>query len=203
MMYAASGKEVLTSMSETSDASVDIFENAGQQVATKPPRKDVNLSSAIDDMVSCFTDPIIVWPQGGWADTIPQWLKEQVKIDRLFQLLKTVHGEKPTATDSEALLYMYPLALERPLDHDWTQIYLYLGTTVLVPAGKTVTDDIRVEELTSSQLYDLNLLKDFIYESRKKHRSELRRQGNREERKQKEESQEREESAVVQHSFKF
>jgi len=63
----------------------------------------------------------------------------------LAQLMK---GEEEVATDAEALAYMYPRALEAPLDSDWTEIYLYLGTQVM---GDRMPDEIRKDSLSDIQ----------------------------------------------------
>jgi len=74
----------------------------------------------------------------------------------------------------------------QPMDHDWTQIYLYI-------AGKTYTqwkksempEDIRVESLNDEQMRDLNRLKAWLYHKRTTVRSDRERA----ERQQKKEAQ--------------
>ena len=144
------------------------------------PRFDVE--KGIDELVGVFTDPIIVYPGGGWEETIPEWIKQRITLDRLIMNMKVLHGEEPTATDSEALAYMYPASLCFPLDHDWSQIYLYLSTQVCGAEGKTIPDDIRVDTLTRNQEADLRRLKDWIYQRRitarlEKARAERRQRG--------------------------
>ena len=73
------------------------------------------------------------------------------------------------ATDLEALLYMYPLTLEHPIDRDWTEIYLYLGTKCYV---EKFPQDIRHESLNSYQLGELRDLKRWIYRQRVKARKQ-------------------------------
>jgi hypothetical protein len=64
----------------------------------------------IDDLVGVFTDPIITWPSP-WQDTMPEWIKPAVTIERLVENIKALKGETPTGTDAEVLAYMYPLSL--------------------------------------------------------------------------------------------
>ncbi|GAH45861.1 unnamed protein product [marine sediment metagenome] len=57
------------------------------------------------------------------------------------------------------------------MDHDWSQIYLYIATKVYEnqrskESGVKMPDDIRVETLTGDQMRDLNRLKAWIYEKR-------------------------------------
>jgi len=129
----------------------------------------------IDDLVGIFTDPILVMP-GGWGDTLPDWIKSQVTLERLIQEMKVSKGEKPTGTDAEACAYLYTASLEAPLDRDWTEIYLYIAGKV-VASGKNaqIPDDIKVESLTNDQMRDLQELKDWIYQHRVKVRQERRR----------------------------
>jgi len=96
-------------------------------------------------------------------DDIPDRLKNRVPAERLIMCMRIQKGETPTATDVEALIYMYPCALEFSLDRDWADIYLYLGTKVF---REETPDDIRHETLTKDQMRDLNHLKAWIYERR-------------------------------------
>ena len=123
------------------------------------------LEKGISDIVGVFTDPIIVYPSG-WEDTMPDWIKSRITLDRLLMNMKALKGEEMTGTDSEALAYMYPASLAFPLDHDWTQIYLYLASKVCPLEGKEVPEDIKVDELNRNQMDDLNRLKAWIYQKR-------------------------------------
>jgi len=122
----------------------------------------------ISDIVGVFTDPIIVF-QSPWMDTLPDWMKGAITLERLIMNIRSLKGEEPTGTDAEALAYMYPRTLEAPLDHDWTQIYLYLASKVIPyhKKGTEVPDDIKVESLNDQQMRDLDRLKAWIYEKRK------------------------------------
>ena len=59
------------------------------------------LEKGISEIVGVFTDPIIVWP-GGWGDTLPEWLKAAITLERLIENTKALKGEPPTGTDAEA-----------------------------------------------------------------------------------------------------
>jgi len=121
----------------------------------------------MSEIVGVFCDPIIVYP-GGWADTMPGWIKPAITIERLIANMKALKGEEMTGTDAEALAYMYPASLSFPLDHDWTQIYLYLASTVFARHEKAeVPEDIKVEALSDYQMQKLNHLKAWIYQRRR------------------------------------
>jgi len=130
---------------------------------------DKTLEKGVADLVGVFTDPIIAYP-GGWIDSIPERVKEQVTIERLLMCMKAAKGGEITGTDAEALAYLYPASLEFPLDRDWSQIYLYLGTKVMARAGSEMPEDIRTESLDDYQMGKLNHLKAWIYDQRLKHR---------------------------------
>ena len=120
----------------------------------------------ISDIVGVFIDPILVFP-GGWGDTLPEWLKNAITLERLVMNMKALKGEEMTGTDAEACVYLYTAGLTQPMGRDWSNIYLYI-------AGKSyerwkkgqMPDDIRVAELTGEQASDLKGLKDWIYKKR-------------------------------------
>ena len=128
--------------------------------------KAQTIEKGISDIVGALADPIIVFP-GGWGDTLPDWLKTSITLERLEMNMRALKGEEITGTDAEACAYLYAAALTQPMDHDWAQIYLYI-------AGKTYTrwkkaempEDIRVESLNDEQMRDLNRLKEWLYQKR-------------------------------------
>ena len=138
--------------------------------------KPVSIEKGISEIVGVFTDPIIVFP-GGWGDTLPEWLKGTITLERLEMNMRALKGEEMTGTDAEACAYLYTVSLTQPMDHDWTQIYLFIATKVYEKwrtkeSGVTMPDDIRVESLRDDQVADLNRLKEWIYWQRTKIRLE-------------------------------
>jgi len=135
------------------------------------------IDKQIDELVDALTDAIIVWP-GGWADTLPDWIKSEIQLERLAQNMKSLRGERMTATDAEACAYLYTRSLEGgPIDSDWTQIYLYVaGKTASRGKNAQIPDDIKVDSLNNYQLGLLRDLKDWIYEHRVKVRQEKRKE---------------------------
>jgi hypothetical protein len=85
------------------------------------------VEQGISDIVGCLTDPIVAFP-GGWGDTIPEWLKTAITLERMIGDMKALKGEEPTGTDAEACVYLMTVSLTQPMDSDWTQIYLYIAT---------------------------------------------------------------------------
>ena len=126
----------------------------------------------ISEIVGVFTDPILVFP-GGWGDTLPQWIKNAITLERLEMNMRTLKGEEMTGTDAEACAYLYTAGLTAPMDHDWSQIYLYIaGKTYARHKGNQVPDDIQVESLNSYQMTELNRLKSWLYRKRTQMRLE-------------------------------
>ena len=126
----------------------------------------------ISDLVGTFTDPILVFP-GGWGDTLPEWLKNAITLERLEMNMRALKGEEMTGTDAEACAYLYTVGLTAPMDHDWSQIYLYIaGKTYARHNGNQVPDDIQVESLNNYQMTELNRLKSWLYRKRAQVRQE-------------------------------
>ena len=154
----------------------------------------------ISDIVGVFTDPIIVYPGGWMHDIIPDWLKGAITLERLMMNMRALKGEEMTGTDAEALAYMMPAVMEFPMDHDWAQIYLYLGAKEMKFHKKVeVPDDINVESLSDQQLRDLDRLKAWIYQKR----IAARKDKERAERKQKKEKEAAERKALQPALFDF
>jgi len=117
-------------------------------------------------MMGALTDPIIVYP-GGWGDTLPDWLKSAVTLERLTMNMKEIRGEEPTGTDAEACAYLYTTSFAAPLDSDWVQIYLYVsGKTCSHWGSRKIPPDIAVDSLNDWQRNQLERLKAWLYQRR-------------------------------------
>jgi len=128
------------------------------------------LEKGISEIVGALTDPIIVFP-GGWGDSLPEWLKSTITLERLAMNMKVLKGEEMTGTDAEACAYLNTASLTQPMDHDWSQIYLYIAGKVYEKwrtkdSGVKMPEDIRVESLNDDQMRDLNRLKAWLYRKR-------------------------------------
>ena len=140
------------------------------------------VDKGISELAGAFTDPIIVFP-GGWGDTLPEWLKNAITLERLAMNTKALKGEEMTGTDAEACAYLYAAALTQPMDHDWGQIYLYIATQAYRRWGKNeMPADIAVDKLDNDQMRELSRLKEWLYRQRTKIRLERDRAERREKR---------------------
>lgn len=63
---------------------------------------NTSIEKGVDELVGALTDPIIVFP-GGWGDTLPEWLKTAITLERLEMNMKALRGEEMTGTDAEGL----------------------------------------------------------------------------------------------------
>jgi len=131
---------------------------------------DKTMEKGISDIVGVFCDPILVFP-GGWGDSLPDWLKTAITLERLMMNVEALKTGEMTGTDAEACAYLYTAGLTAPMGHDWSQIYLYIATKAYEKwrtkeSGVTMPDDIRVETLNDEQMRDLNRLKAWIYQKR-------------------------------------
>ena len=147
------------------------------------------MEKGISEIVGVFCDPIIVFP-GGWGDTLPEWIKTAITLERLVMNMRALKGEEMTGTDAEACAYLYTASLTQPMDHDWGQIYLYIAGKVYKKwrtkeSGVTMPDDIRVDSLNNEQMRDLNWLKEWLYRKR----TTVRQDRDRAERRQKKEEE--------------
>jgi hypothetical protein len=130
----------------------------------------------ISDLVGTLTDPIIVMP-GGWGDTLPDWIKEQITVERVIENIKSAKGEEIMGTDAEVLAYLYTASLESPMDSDWVEIYLYMASKVMKRHTKQeMPADMRVvEKLTKNQEDDLLRFRRWLYETRVRARQDRNR----------------------------
>jgi len=146
--------------------------------------------------VGCLTDPIVVFP-GGWGDTIPDWLKTAITLERMMDDVKTLKGEEPTGTDAEVCAYLMTVSLTQPLDSDWTQIYLYVASHTYKRWEKgEMPPDIAVDSISDYQMEELSRLKYWIYRQRVKTRLAKDRTERREEREEAEAQREAEQPAL-------
>jgi len=129
-------------------------------------KTEKEVEKGISNIVGALTDPIIVFT-GGWGDTLPEWQKNAITLERLAMNVKALNGEELTGTDAEACAYLYTACLTQPMGSDWGQIYLYIATKTYRQWGKgEMPKDIAVDNLSSDQMRDLNRLKEWIYRQR-------------------------------------
>ena len=126
----------------------------------------------IETSVGALCDPIIVYPSG-WEDTLPDWIKPQITLERLIMNMKvTREGKGVPVGDTEALAYIYPRTLDSPMTEQWTRIYMYVFNQAMKMKKTEVPEDLKTEHLTDYDMQQLDDLKRWIYQKRVDHRKE-------------------------------
>ena len=157
---------------------------------------DKTVEKGISEIVGVFCDSIIVMP-GGWGDTLPEWIKTAITLERLIENMQALKGEELTGTDAEACAYLYTASLTAPMSHDWAQIYLYIAGQSYKRWNKgEMPADIAVDSINDHQVGELNRLKSWLYRQRVKARQEKDRAERRQEKKEAEAQREEEQSAL-------
>ena len=102
-----------------------------------------------------------------WAKTIPEWLLNEVKAERMVYGLASIMGKDvPKVGDAEVLLYLCTAALHAPLTSEYARAYQYLLTEIMKKRGQEVPEDIRVETLNSDEKRELEELRSDIASKR-------------------------------------
>ena len=82
----------------------------------------------------------LVVADSGWAESIPQWLKDQIAGDRIMNgMLGIAVPKGKTAEivcDAELVAYLMTASLRGPLSGEDGKIYLYLTAKVMLRANK-------------------------------------------------------------------
>ncbi|MDP2728882.1 MAG: hypothetical protein Q8O55_00140 [Dehalococcoidales bacterium] len=154
------------------------------------------IEKGISEIVGALTDPIIVF-LGGWGDTLPDWLKTAITLERLTMNMKSLKGEEMTGTDAEACAYLMTVSLTQPMDSAWTQIYLYIAGQTYKRWNKgEMPADIAVDAISDYQIGELSRLKSWLYHQRVKARQEKDRAERRQEKEEAKAQREEEQPAL-------
>jgi len=105
-----------------------------------------------------------------WADTIPDWLLNEIKAERMaYGLAKIMDKDVPKVGNAEVCAYLMTSSLRAPLRYEYTEIYIYLTAKVmqkrdtqLEPLFKEKLD----KGLTDWEQRELDELKSDIYSKR-------------------------------------
>jgi len=120
---------------------------------TKEP--EFSLEQQISEMAGAFSDPIIVYP-GGWQDSLPEKIRQDITTYRLIRLLK---GDLEMATWPEVCAYFYTITLCFPPQERVVRMYMYAMTQY---KGDPFPEDLRRETLDSYDMNELNRFRRWI-----------------------------------------
>jgi len=124
------------------------------------------IDSCIFDLMDALRSPVLTHSIA-WADTIPERLLKVIPIARLKSLLL----KEETATDPEALAFIYTRTLESPMTNEWVDIYTHLSCKVCEEYWKeNHWESVSApKELSDYNLnYLLKPLRKHIYDRRRK-----------------------------------
>lgn len=109
----------------------------------------------------------LVVGDAAWADTIPEWLLNEVKAERMiYGLACLMDGSRAKVGDAEVAVYLMTASHRSILSSEHTNIYMYLVTRLFKKRDKHVPLSIRKEKLTEWEEHEFEELKDMIYHSR-------------------------------------
>jgi len=105
-----------------------------------------------------------------WADTIPEWLLDEVRAERLiYGLVGLINPDAPRVGDAELCVYLYTASLRAPMYDEHNQIYIYLVAKLMRKQGKELQDFMQEKldrGLSLDEERELKDLKDMIYSRR-------------------------------------
>lgn len=82
----------------------------------------------------------LVVANAGWAETLPAWLKEEIKNERLVLGLASVVKPAYEVGDAELCAYLYTASLAAPMPRDYSEIYVYATARVMQRRSKDMPD---------------------------------------------------------------
>ena len=150
-----------------------IWEEGGDSISTTLVADKQRVKSVLkewDVLTEVLTTPIVFHP-GGWADTLPEWLKQRVLEERIEMVS---NGGWDKATDAEVTCYLYTASLVQALGSDWTEITLFQAAKQMPQLRAAVP--ATPKELSDYQNYQLNDLKHSIRNSQIRRRKSKRKE---------------------------
>ncbi|MBI5806268.1 hypothetical protein HZA73_09500 [candidate division TA06 bacterium] len=112
----------------------------------------------------------LVVADAGWAETIPSWLLDEIRSERLtLGLLNILDPGSSSVGDAELCAYLYTLSLRQPLTTDYTGIYIYLTATLMKRKDKSLVDFMEEklkQGLTREEVRKLDELRNTIHRIR-------------------------------------
>jgi len=84
----------------------------------------------------------LVVADSGWAETIPEWIKEAIKEERIINGLIGIATGKEEVGNAEVLAYLYTANLHGPISHYLSEVFIYLTGICLQRHQKIKLDDL-------------------------------------------------------------
>lgn len=95
---------------------------------------------------------------------IPDWLKNRIAFERDVRTLQKMLGKPVSdeASDAEVCACLMDASFVAPLNHDATEIYLFLATKLMLEKGMNAPDSVCITELTPEQEWELKGMREEI-----------------------------------------
>lgn len=105
-----------------------------------------------------------------WASTIPQWVLEEVKNERLILGMESmINPNIEKVGDAEVAVYLYTLSLQHPVGSTLTNVYVYVTSKLMKKRGTKLLDFMKEQlkkGLTDYEEGELKSLRGNIYTRR-------------------------------------
>ncbi len=106
----------------------------------------------------------------GWAETLPEWLKEEISAERMVQGFTDVLKKgKEEVGDAEVCAYLYTLNLTQAVSHELAQVYIYISSKLMKRQGKKLMPFMEEQlkrGLESDEERELKDLKRILWQKR-------------------------------------
>ena len=119
------------------------------------------------------TENRLVVADAGWAETLPEWILEEIKQERILYGMCDILKGTETVGDAEVLAYLYTANLRGPVSHEFGEIYIYLTAKVMQKSKGLKEDELPdfMQEKLKKGLEDyekseLQVLKQDLYKKR-------------------------------------
>jgi len=84
----------------------------------------------------------LVVADAGWAETIPEWVKEAIKEERMICGMVDILRGTETVGDAEVLAYLYTANLHGPISHYLAEVFIYLTGICMQRYQKIKLEDL-------------------------------------------------------------
>lgn len=112
----------------------------------------------------------LVVADAGWAETLPEWLLDEVRNERMtLGLVNIIDSSVHGVGDAEICVYLCTLSLRQPLHHEYAEIYIFLAATLMKKRGIVLADFMEEKlqkGLTHEEHRQLEELRHRIYSAR-------------------------------------
>lgn len=106
----------------------------------------------------------------GWADTIPEWLLDEVRIERLIHGMGSmINPDIPRVGDAEVCVYLLTASQRAPMYPDQNEVYFYLTAVLMKKKGMELPDFLEEKlknGLRPDEERELERLRSMIYDHR-------------------------------------